>query len=192
MSRIPRKRLGRYIERNPVRAEIVKRPWDYKWSSAVAYSCFNDKDPLVVISDHPFRNSMADTEPLRCECESYKRYLLGEKEIADDMKIFSSVRVNFHRRWFIPQFADSIKRAHFSQEKRQAVKDLITIYYHCLYLILNNLLGMAPGQINAITPQKVTFPGQFVASCKTANAFSPWLSHFTTVISVKTGITSNL
>jgi hypothetical protein len=30
MSRIPRKRLGRYIERNPVRAEIVKHPWDYK------------------------------------------------------------------------------------------------------------------------------------------------------------------
>jgi len=46
-----------------VRAEIVKRPWDYKWPSAAAYSGFNDKDPLVVISDHPFRNSMADTEP---------------------------------------------------------------------------------------------------------------------------------
>ena len=83
-------RLGRYIERNPVRAEIVKCPWHYKWSSAAAYSGLNEKDPLVVLSDHPFRNSMADTEPLRCK--SYMKYLLSEKEISDDMEVFSSSR----------------------------------------------------------------------------------------------------
>ena len=24
----------RYVEKNPVRAKLVRRPWDYKWSSA--------------------------------------------------------------------------------------------------------------------------------------------------------------
>jgi putative transposase len=83
-------RLGKYIERNPVSAEIVKCPWNYKWSSAAAYSGFIKEDPLVVLSDHPFRNSMADTEPLRCEC--YMKYLLSDKETADDMELFSSNR----------------------------------------------------------------------------------------------------
>ena len=37
----------RYIEQNPVKARIVKRPWQYKWSSA-AYHCNKLKnDPLV-------------------------------------------------------------------------------------------------------------------------------------------------
>lgn len=30
-------RCGRYIERNPVRAGLVKKAWDYKWSSAGFY-----------------------------------------------------------------------------------------------------------------------------------------------------------
>ena len=36
----------RYIERNPVRAGIVSKPWDYQWSSARAHS-FNLKDALL-------------------------------------------------------------------------------------------------------------------------------------------------
>ncbi|MFA6383853.1 MAG: transposase [Candidatus Omnitrophota bacterium] len=36
----------RYIERNPVRAGIVKNAWDYRWSSARAH-VFNQKDPLL-------------------------------------------------------------------------------------------------------------------------------------------------
>ncbi len=31
-------RTARYVERNPVRAGIVKEPWDWKWSSALEHS----------------------------------------------------------------------------------------------------------------------------------------------------------
>lgn len=36
----------RYIERNPVRAKIVKYAWDYPWSSAKAHT-FKEKSPLL-------------------------------------------------------------------------------------------------------------------------------------------------
>jgi putative transposase len=36
----------RYIERNPVRAQIVKAAWNYPWSSARAH-VFNQEDPLL-------------------------------------------------------------------------------------------------------------------------------------------------
>jgi len=36
----------RYIERNPVRANIVENAWDYPWSSAKAH-VFRQKDPLL-------------------------------------------------------------------------------------------------------------------------------------------------
>lgn len=38
---------GRYVERNPVKANMVKSPLDYQWSSA-RYNCgIADHDPLV-------------------------------------------------------------------------------------------------------------------------------------------------
>jgi putative transposase len=37
---------GRYIERNPVEAGLVRAPWDYRWSSAAAYAT-GAADPLV-------------------------------------------------------------------------------------------------------------------------------------------------
>ncbi|MFA5119180.1 MAG: transposase [Candidatus Omnitrophota bacterium] len=36
----------RYVERNPVRAGIVRNAWDYKWSSARAHAG-KEKDPLL-------------------------------------------------------------------------------------------------------------------------------------------------
>lgn len=36
-----------YAERNPVRAGLVKRPWDYRWSSARFHIGAKDADPLV-------------------------------------------------------------------------------------------------------------------------------------------------
>jgi len=37
----------RYIERNPVRAGIVDRPWEYRWSSAAFHLDLRQFDPLV-------------------------------------------------------------------------------------------------------------------------------------------------
>jgi putative transposase len=35
---------GRYIERNPVEARLVKRPWEYHWSSCRAYAFGTQRD----------------------------------------------------------------------------------------------------------------------------------------------------
>jgi len=37
----------RYVERNPVRAGLVKRAWDWPWSSAAYHVGLLDEDPLV-------------------------------------------------------------------------------------------------------------------------------------------------
>jgi putative transposase len=38
---------ARYAERNPVRAGLVSKAWDYKWSSAAFHVGLRAKDPLV-------------------------------------------------------------------------------------------------------------------------------------------------
>lgn len=38
----------RYVEQNPVRAKMVKRPWDYVWSSASAHVFKNKKDIIEI------------------------------------------------------------------------------------------------------------------------------------------------
>ncbi|MBN1365932.1 MAG: transposase [Syntrophaceae bacterium] len=37
----------RYVERNPVRASLVNKPWEYRWSSASLHMDKTDNDPLV-------------------------------------------------------------------------------------------------------------------------------------------------
>src|SRR5438128_10500478 len=37
---------GRYIERNPIEAGLVARPWEYRWSSAAVYA-LGRNDPVV-------------------------------------------------------------------------------------------------------------------------------------------------
>jgi putative transposase len=37
----------RYVERNPVRAGLVGKPWEYRWSSASLHMDKTGKDPLV-------------------------------------------------------------------------------------------------------------------------------------------------
>ena len=39
---------ARYIERNPVRAKIVKNPWDWAWSSSRAHCGLDKSDPFQV------------------------------------------------------------------------------------------------------------------------------------------------
>jgi len=40
----------RYVERNPVRAKMVRKPWSYTWSSARFHAGMVKKDPLVTQS----------------------------------------------------------------------------------------------------------------------------------------------
>jgi putative transposase len=64
----------RYIERNPVRAQLVKAPWEYPWSSA-RHHVLGEPDPLV-----------AGAEWLEPERRSeYQSYLAGEDELTADL-----------------------------------------------------------------------------------------------------------
>jgi putative transposase len=38
---------ARYVEMNPVRAKIIKLPWEYPWSSAAYHAGLQESDPLV-------------------------------------------------------------------------------------------------------------------------------------------------
>ncbi len=42
-----------YVERNPVRARLVRYPWTYRWSSAAAHA--NGADPAGLIDPAPWR-----------------------------------------------------------------------------------------------------------------------------------------
>lgn len=59
----------RYIERNPVRAKIVRVPWSYTWSSAAYHVGHKSSDPLVT-----------DYHALRERISNWKEYLLEPEE----------------------------------------------------------------------------------------------------------------
>ena len=80
-------RLGRYIERNALRANTngVKRPWDYRWCSAKTY-VLGVADELVDPARHPFWESMGHDD--RNRRESFTRYLLNEEDALEDEEFF--------------------------------------------------------------------------------------------------------
>ena len=83
-------RLGRYIEQNPVRANIVNSAEEYQWSSAWAYTK-DHADPLVDPTRHPYRKNWGKSEE---ECRTnYREYLqITPKE---ESEIFSSANECF-------------------------------------------------------------------------------------------------
>ena len=72
-------RLGRYIERNPVTAEIagISEPADYQWSSAGAYVSAK-KDELISPGRHPYRLNWGNSEE---ECRrNYQAYIDSDED----------------------------------------------------------------------------------------------------------------
>jgi putative transposase len=61
----------RYVERNPVRAGIVKTAWEYPWSSAALHAGITKKDELV-----------SGDEMLRQMIGNWKKYLRQAEEEA--------------------------------------------------------------------------------------------------------------
>ncbi|MEN8136252.1 MAG: transposase, partial [Thermodesulfobacteriota bacterium] len=41
----------RYVERNPVRANMVKHAWNYQWSSAAYHAGLKERDELITDTD---------------------------------------------------------------------------------------------------------------------------------------------
>lgn len=60
----------RYVERNPVKAKIVKRPWDYPWSSARFHVGLLGQDQFVMNS------------PLLNDIQNWKGFLSTESDLS--------------------------------------------------------------------------------------------------------------
>jgi len=80
-------RLARYIERNPVVANIedVKSPEDYKWSSAATYIT-EKPDDLITPSRHPYRLNWGDNEE---ECRKNYRAYISSSQDDEERYIFT-------------------------------------------------------------------------------------------------------
>lgn len=61
---------GRYIERNPLRAKIVKQLEDYSWSSYRHYA-LGEKNPLI--DDNPYYDCLG-SDKINC-CKNYQDYV---------------------------------------------------------------------------------------------------------------------
>lgn len=64
----------RYVERNPVRANMVLQAWDYSWSSAAFHSGVVERDPLVAESS------------LLSEITDWKQFLRTESDITEQLR----------------------------------------------------------------------------------------------------------
>lgn len=70
----------RYIERNPVRAQMVAQPGDYPWSSYASNACLRSDS---IVEPHAEYLALGHDEVSRPRAY---RDLLGEKEVADSLK----------------------------------------------------------------------------------------------------------
>ncbi|MBU0617220.1 MAG: transposase [Planctomycetes bacterium] len=59
----------RYVERNPVRARVVRRAWRYRWSSAAAHVGETRSDELIDLRAWRRRSARLDWRALLCEPE---------------------------------------------------------------------------------------------------------------------------
>lgn len=82
----------RYSEQNPLRAGMVRRAWDYRWSSARFHAGLVRQDYLVN-TDHEILNGIDD----------WKEYLTIEPETMTTIRIRAAARKNrpLARQWFI-------------------------------------------------------------------------------------------
>ena len=87
---------GRYIERNPVKAGLVKTAWEYPYSSAAYYIL--GKQDMVTIQSPLFENFGTTIEICR---QKYQRFLLefdSEEEIIFDNIEFPRGSAEFKKR----------------------------------------------------------------------------------------------
>jgi len=59
----------RYVERNPVRAQLVEHPAEYRWSSAAAHLGHKPAPPFLDLSFHAQAGGMAGWAALLAEPE---------------------------------------------------------------------------------------------------------------------------
>jgi len=86
----------RYIERNPVRAQLVKKPWQWKWSSASAHIGISDVEILklknifeIIDMQHSTWKSFIDTEDNGKEMKNIKKFTLTGRPLGKECFIKS-------------------------------------------------------------------------------------------------------
>ena len=90
----------RYVERNPVRANIVKRAWKYKWSSARC-RCGEEDESIINISKN-----------FKISAEEWRKYLIGEdEEIAEEIRLKTQRGLAIGTNNFIKQMEEKIGRS---------------------------------------------------------------------------------
>ena len=98
-------RLSCYIHRNPLRAGIVKRLADYRWSSYKAYA-YADKAPEWLVTKQIF-SQFKGTDKYKAYREKVQRYAKEEKKLLEDLRygmiIGSKKFVNKIRNTYLPE-----------------------------------------------------------------------------------------
>ncbi|MBW2491800.1 MAG: transposase [Deltaproteobacteria bacterium] len=77
-------RLSCYIHRNPLRAGIVERLANYRWSSYKAYA-YDDKDPKWLITK-PILSQFKGKDKHKAYREKVQRYAKEEKKLWEDLR----------------------------------------------------------------------------------------------------------
>jgi REP-associated tyrosine transposase len=98
-------RLSCYIHRNPLRAGIVKRLADYRWSSYKAYA-YGDKAPEWLVKKQIF-SQFKGINKYKAYREKVQRYAKEEKKLLEDLRygmiIGSKKFVNKIRNTYLPE-----------------------------------------------------------------------------------------
>ena len=94
-------RAIRYVERNPVRAKMVKKAEDYRWSSARGHLGMENESVIGLCKDYRF-----------LESKDWKAYLMEEDEAMNkEMRLKTSRGLVIGKAEFIKKLEDQLSRS---------------------------------------------------------------------------------
>jgi len=99
-------RVVRYVEQNPVRAQMVDKTWDYAWSSARTHVGI-DKDPIIRTIGHKkildelggmvtwqeYLSSEESSVDEVIRTSTHKGYIIGSEDFAEQMEKETGVKL---------------------------------------------------------------------------------------------------
>ena len=99
-------RVVRYVEQNPVRAQMVDKAWDYVWSSARTHVGI-DKDPIIrtvgykkildqlsgVVTWKEYLSGVESSVDEEIRKSTYKGYVIGSEDFAHQLEREMGVRL---------------------------------------------------------------------------------------------------
>jgi putative transposase len=96
----------RYIELNPVRANMVRSPGQYRWSS---YRCNGQGKPDALITPHELYQALGKTGPTRREAYKglFKAHL--DNDVLDDIRSAWQTGTPLGNDYFRRQVEDKLK-----------------------------------------------------------------------------------